>query len=240
MALPGAEIAAEVAEWGYSVLDPGLPQEGVETLLRGLGRRVEGGPPWRSGGTRDALRLLPEANRIVRHPLIAEVACSVIGPGAFAVRGIVFDKTSDSNWRVPWHQDLTIAVRGRTTTDGYGPWSTKAGIPHVQPPDEILEKMIAIRIHLDDCDPTNGPLRVLAGSHKGGRLSSRQVREAPGRYREVVCALRRGGLVVMRPLLLHASSPAKAARHRRVLHLEFASGPLAPGLEWSERWPCRA
>jgi ectoine hydroxylase-related dioxygenase (phytanoyl-CoA dioxygenase family) len=81
------------------------------------------------------------------------------------VRAIFFDKSSGSNWLVPWHQDLTIAVASKCEAPGFGPWSVKDGIPHVQPPDELLKQMIALRLHLDDCDASNGALRVIPGSH---------------------------------------------------------------------------
>ena len=151
--------------------------------------------------------------------------------------------SSDPDWilaRDTWHQDLTIAVRETASAADYGPWSVKAGIVHVQPPIAVLERMIAVRIHLDDCASENGPVRVLAGSHRLGRLSTRSIADAPTHHREVTCALRRGGLLAMRPLLLHASSAAVAAGRRRVLHIEFAACELAPGVEWFERWQCSA
>src|SRR5262245_7189469 len=83
----------------------------------------------------------------------------ILGPGAFVVRGLFFDKTPRANWKVSWHQDLTIAVRVRIEAPGFGPWSLKAGVVHVQPPAEILERMATVRLHLDDCSESNGPLR---------------------------------------------------------------------------------
>ncbi len=99
----------------------------------------------------------------------------ILGPNCFAVRGIWFDKTPDANWKVVWHQDLSIAVKEKREIAGFGPWSQKAGAVHVQPPVEILEKMLTVRLHLDDCDAQNGPLKVLAGTHRLGRLSAAQI-----------------------------------------------------------------
>jgi ectoine hydroxylase-related dioxygenase (phytanoyl-CoA dioxygenase family) len=131
-----------------------------------------------------------------------------------------------------WHQDLTIAVREKREAEGFGPWSFKDGVAHVQPPVRVLEQMLTLRLHLDDCDENNGPLRVLRGSHQSGKLSSSEIAEWRAQQAEEVCTSPRGGALLMRPLLLHASSQAKTPRHRRVLHLEWANGKLSDGLRW--------
>lgn len=150
------------------------------------------------------------------------------------VRGIFFDKSPDANWAVAWHQDLTLALRERVETLGFGPWSAKDGIPHVQPPIPLLEQMLTIRLHLDDADEDNGALRVLSGTHRLGRLSPERIaalRETGG---EVLCAARAGDALLMRPLLLHASGKSTSGRHRRVLHLEYAGCALPEPLAWHE------
>jgi ectoine hydroxylase-related dioxygenase (phytanoyl-CoA dioxygenase family) len=129
---------------------------------------------------------------------------------------------------VPWHQDLTIAVQERLEVPGYGPWTVKAGVAHVQPPVAVLERMVAVRLHLDDCGAENGPVRVLRGSHRLGRMAAAPMDAGE----EVVCTVGRGGVVLMRPLLWHASSPAVSVAHRRVIHVEFAAAELAGGLRW--------
>jgi len=159
----------------------------------------------------------------------------VLGPGAFAVRGILFDKTPDANWKVPWHQDLSIAVKEQIEVSGFGPWSLKAGVVHVQPPTGVLESMLAVRLHLDDCGPANGPLRVLSGTHRFGRLEAGSIERLRGEFNEVTCPVASGGALLMRPLILHASSAAKEPGRRRVVHLEFAAAELPGGLEWETR-----
>jgi ectoine hydroxylase-related dioxygenase (phytanoyl-CoA dioxygenase family) len=96
---------------------------------------------------------------------VREIMETILGPECFAVRGIFFNKTRTSNWKVAWHQDLTIAVRERKNVEGFGPWTMKAGVLHVQPPCEVMAGMLAIRLHLDESGCDNGPLRVIAGSH---------------------------------------------------------------------------
>ncbi len=140
-----------------------------------------------------------------------------------AVRGIYFDKTPEANWLVPWHQDLSIAVKQRLDVSGYGPWSTKEGVPHVQPPAELLEAMVTLRLHLDNCDESNGPLRVIPGSHRMGRLEAADIVKTRSNQKEVICSMQAGDALLMRPLLLHASSEASVPVHRRVIHLEYAT-----------------
>lgn len=151
-----------------------------------------------------------------------------------AVRAIYFDKSLDANWFVSWHQDVTIAVDKEVELPGYGPWSMKEEVPHVQPPVELLENMLAVRIHFDDADETNGALRVVPGSHRYGRLTSEQVQQQLASQAEHLCCASAGDALLMRPLLLHASSRSTAPRHRRVLHIEYAGLTLPPELNWHD------
>ena len=150
------------------------------------------------------------------------------------MRAIYFDKSTESNWLVPWHQDLTIAVDQRKDVPGFGPWSEKGGILHVQPPVEILQRMLTVRLHLDAADETNGALRVIAGSHRQGRLSAAQISDFSQRESEVICVAKEGSALLMRPLLLHSSRRAFSPSHRRILHLEYAAFSLPGGLKWGE------
>ena len=185
---------------------------------------------------RGGLRNLLDSDQTVRGLAAAgplrDAATAVLGPVAGAVRAILFDKTPVANWKVIWHQDLTIAVAEQQPTPGYGPWSLKEGVVHVQAPVAILEQMLAVRLHLDDSTSDNGPVRVLSGSHRSGRLQPDDVKEWRGRVDEVECLVARGGLLLFRPLLLHASSPSRHPTHRRVLHLEYGPPELAQGLRW--------
>ncbi len=124
-----------------------------------------------------------------------EIMETVLGPECFAVRGIFFNKTRSSNWKVVWHQDLTIAVRERTEISGFGPWTMKAGVLHVQPPPEIMNGILAIRLHLDESGVDNGPLRVIAGSHREGRLSKEQI-GIVDKENAVTCTVRSGGALI--------------------------------------------
>jgi len=170
--------------------------------------------------------------RLALAPELADLACEVLGNAAFPVKATWFDKTPAANWRVAWHQDRTIAVRERREAPGFSCWTVKEGEPHVQPPREVLEGMVALRLHLDDCPAENGALRVLSGSHRAGILSAEAIREWSERGQAVTVEAPAGDVLLMRPLLLHASSSAIVPSRRRVLHLEYAAAPLPYGLEW--------
>lgn len=232
------DLADRVDRDGYAVV-PGVLADGERAaLIAALGGVGADPAALRRGGElyglRDLLRRVPDVRLVADRPGVRALVEPVLGPGAFPVRGLLFDKTPGANWSVPWHRDLTIAVRERRDVPGYGPWTEKAGVPHVQPPLGVLERMLTVRLHLDDCGPENGPLAAVPGSHRsagGGEVADRELR---ARTPAVSLPVARGGAVVMRPLILHASGSARAAGHRRVVHIEFAADPLPGGLSWRE------
>ena len=177
---------------------------------------------------------VPVVAELARSPQIVGLIRPHLPAEPIPVRAIYFDKSPDANWFVGWHQDLTIALRARTEVPGFGLWTVKDGIPHVQPPVELLEQMLTVRLHLDDADASNGALRVLPGLHRSGILSSGRMDELAASQSEVLCAAAAGDVLLMRPLLLHASSRSKSERRRRVLHIEYAGFTLPAGLNWHE------
>jgi ectoine hydroxylase-related dioxygenase (phytanoyl-CoA dioxygenase family) len=226
---------AQFEKEGFAITAPLFSLEEVQQLITLLEQQKlqDEGP--RRGGLRDVLDNLPALRTMADHAAIRAVMNQVLGKDAFVVRATLFDKTEASNWKVPWHQDVTIAVTGRSEVPGYGPWSNKAGVMHVQPPSEVLERMVTVRVHLDDCPASNGALRVMPGTHRLGKLNQNEVSPYVEEERSICCAAAAGEALVMRPLLLHASSAAEHPGHRRVLHFDYAVGDLADGLEWRMR-----
>jgi hypothetical protein len=227
------DLHIEIDGNGYAIVHAALASEEIDAL-RGRLRAVTE-IERRRGGVRSILRDVPAIRELAEHPAVRDAAAAVAGDECFPVRAIYFDKTRESNWNVRWHQDLTIAVRERREVTGFGPWTFKDGVPHVQPPVEVLERMVAVRLHLDVCGSENGPVRVIPGSHKAGRLSEAAIEDWRTRSSEVVCEAPAGGLLIMRPLILHASSKATVPTHRRVIHIEYASRSLPCGLNWFEQ-----
>ncbi len=224
-------MAATFQDDGIEVV-PGVFAPGeCDELIRAIAASAD--PGRKSAGLRNLLQNCPRVAEAASDPRITGLVQSRLEREVFPVRVLFFDKNEAANWSVPWHQDLLIPVAERIEAPGFGPWSVKAGVIHVQPPCEVLERMATVRLHLDDCDEDNGALRILPGSHARGILSDAEVSRWKDKG-EVVCSVGKGGVLLMRPLVLHASSPAAQPRHRRVVHIEYASGDLPAGLHWFE------
>jgi hypothetical protein len=225
----------DLAGDGLFVTPPLIAQPQIAALIAALERPRPADATRRRGGRVYALRNLlsvPAVRALAESQPIGSIVAPVVGPRWRCVRGILFDKMPGANWKVAWHQDLSIAVRRRVDVPGFGPWSVKAGVTHVQPPAGLLARLLTVRVHLDDCGPDNGPLKVLPGSHARGVLTPAEVSRWPRDAAPVDCTAAAGAAVVMRPLLLHASSSATRPGHRRVIHLEYAGEELPGGLEW--------
>jgi len=233
-AKPGS--CKSLREDGSLILSRVLEDSEIVDLMSALSRIDKSGAVRSRGGmyaVRNLLRLSPIVNELAHSPKMSSIVEEHLGDSAFPVRGTLFDKTSTANWLVPWHQDLTICVESRLDVAGYGPWTLKAGVRHVQPPTSVLERMLSLRVHLDDCDENNGALRVLPGTHQAGRLTSDQIAMQRRAVVPVTCSAAAGDVVLMRPLLVHASSAAVNAAHRRVIHIDYASSQLDGGLKWA-------
>ncbi len=187
------------------------------------------------GGLRNLLRNSSQVLHLSKSDELLSVVEQFCDSPAFPVRAIFFDKNPDVNWMIPWHQDLAIAVVERIETPGFTGWSIKDGLLHVHPPREILENMVTVRLHLDDCNASNGALKVLPGSHCLGKLGAAEISKWADGNKPVVCELSKGDAMLMRPLLLHASSQAESPKHRRVLHIEYTMQELPNGLKWFDR-----
>ena len=133
---------------------------------------------------------------------------SLLPRDAVAVQCTLFDKLPTKNWLVALHQDLSIPVRDRVDGAECSGWSEKEGQLYVQPPVSVLERLVAVRVHIDDCPAESGALRVVSGSHSEGRLSRERAEELRRENGETEVPVSRGGALVMRPLILHASSKA--------------------------------
>jgi ectoine hydroxylase-related dioxygenase (phytanoyl-CoA dioxygenase family) len=219
-------LAANFASQGFTVILGVVDANACEVAAELL----EQTPP-RGAGSR---RLLQHtwcqnlAREIRQHP-----AVSVLLPqDAVAVQCTVFDKSPSKNWLVALHQDRSIPVRHRVNVEGLTGWSEKEGDLFVQLPVSVLEQVTAVRVHLDPCPVESGALRVVPGSHQSGVIDAEQADQLRDRMGELVVPSPRGGALVLKPLLHHASSKASASMQRRVLHFVFGPRVLPFGLEW--------
>jgi hypothetical protein len=210
--LPADEAAGLAREWAAVC----RANAGDDALLADADGRV--------GGARDLLRLWPRVVGLARRPGLLGPLLEVLGLTGGVVRALYFDKPPGHGWALPWHKDRTVAVVAHGRPGAFTKPTTKAGVPHVEAPEELLAAMVTARVHLDDVTAENGPLRVIPGSHRGDETRPPV---------EVLC--RAGDVLLMRPLLTHASGHCDphTHRHRRVVHLECAPSPALPdGYRW--------
>ncbi|MBL4674970.1 MAG: phytanoyl-CoA dioxygenase family protein [Mucilaginibacter sp.] len=182
---------------------------------------------------RQVLKEVPALTKLIFNERFKAVIDNLFGDGYFVVKSIYFDKPPTSNWFVAWHQDLTISVDKRIELNGYGPWTVKQNQLAVQPPINILQDNFTVRIHLDDADEGNGALKVIPGSHLKDIYRPETIdwqTEQPH-----TCVVGAGGVMIMRPLLMHASGRTTNNRPRKVIHIEFSRAELPHEIRWSER-----
>jgi ectoine hydroxylase-related dioxygenase (phytanoyl-CoA dioxygenase family) len=227
---------AEFEQNGFGILEKVLDTETVLLLINEVSKLESSNSVRRKSetvyGVRNLLNLSPAIREFSRSKSVRKIAENFLGKNAKVVRAIFFDKTAEANWKVPWHQDLTIAVKEKRETKGFTAWTRKAEIQHVQPPVEILEKMLTLRFHLDDANETNGALKVIPKSHKGGRLSASEIKLRRQANETLICSVKKSDCLIMRPLILHSSSAAASPKNRRVVHFEFSADDLPNGLDW--------
>jgi Protein of unknown function (DUF3293)/Phytanoyl-CoA dioxygenase (PhyH) len=180
-------------------------------------------------GARNLLGIWPDVLRVAHQPTIRDALRQILGPQFGVVRVLYFDKPPGESWALPWHKDLAVAVRdNRLASDHFGAPTTKYGVPHVEAPTWLLAQMVTARLHLDEVTDENGPLRVIPGSHRDGKESG-----ATGNEVRILC--HRGDVLLIRPLVSHASGHSRdgTTRHRRILHLEFSGiRKLPDGYQW--------
>jgi ectoine hydroxylase-related dioxygenase (phytanoyl-CoA dioxygenase family) len=217
-----------VEQQGFMVTPPLLTASEITNLATALNRPTVS----RSrAGIRHALGL-GEVGSLARDSRLLSIAKEILGVGAFPYHATLFDKSPTSNWLVVWHQDTALPLRERKKFPGWGPWSVKEGVIYAHAPASALSQVLALRVHLDDSTERNGPLRVLPQSHTRGVLSDEEIERMVPETTPVECVVRRGGVLAMRPLLVHSSSKSQVDSPRRVLHIEYAASICpAQGLE---------
>jgi Phytanoyl-CoA dioxygenase (PhyH) len=179
-----------------------------------------------------APHLVPYGDLVGPAGPIGRTATVLIGRPARLVRAIAFDKSPQTNWRLGWHQDRVIAVRERLETEGFTSWSCKSGQLHVQPPIEIIDRMVTLRVHVDAVDRTNAPLRIVAGSHKLGRLSDAEIADVTNTGDVITCVAQAGDIWAYSTGIVHASAEQKGRGRRRVVQLDYSADALPGGLKW--------
>lgn len=213
---------------GFTILPPLFSSTRVKRLLEDL----DGSSLHRSrAGIRHAINH-PAVVELANDERLIKIAKESLGGQAFPFHATLFDKSPSANWLVMWHQDTALPICERLESPGWGPWSVKEGVTYAHAPGSVLANVLALRIHLDDSTASNGPLRVLPGTHNLGVLDEQLIHKLAEEIVPAECLVDQGGVLAMRPLLVHASSKSTNPVPRRVLHIQYASSPvLADGLE---------
>jgi len=207
-----------VADPGFAIIPSVLRREDVERIAAAL----ETADLERSRAGARHLLTQPSVAALANDPRMLDIARQFLGSDPLPFRATLFDKSRTANWLVVWHQDTALPLRERREVPGWGPWSIKGGVTYAHAPAAALSRVIALRLHLDDSRADNGPLRVLPGTHTLGLLSEEAISRISQGAEPIDCLVAAGGVVAMRPLLLHASSKAQSDLPRRVVHIEYA------------------
>jgi len=228
----------ELEENGYSVLTDLYSGNEISEILTCLQNAEQRGNSFMQTKDLFAIRQLinnvPELSNLLFNGKLIELISDLSQSEYFLTKAIYFDKPSESNWFVAYHQDLSISVDKKADLENYVNWTFKKGQYGVQPPIQILKDTITIRIHLDKTDKKNGALKVIPKSHLNGivRADSKDWNIE----NEFTCAVERGGVMLMKPLTLHASNRTTNGKQRRVIHLEFNKHNLTEPLTWLEHY----
>jgi hypothetical protein len=218
---------AEVEKRGFAILPEVLAHSDLDRLDESLQRNPL---PRSRAGMRHALR--HPAVLAARDPRLLAIAQQILGCNPFPFRATLFDKSLVSSWLVVWPQDKAWPLRERRELPEWGPWSVKDGVIYTHAPASALSRVVALRLHLDDSTSEDGPLRVLPGTHTMGVLNDDAIHGLSMRTIAVDCLVPRGGILALRPRIVHASSKSRSTKPRRVLHIEYAaSASVADGLE---------
>ncbi|WP_337041285.1 phytanoyl-CoA dioxygenase family protein [Emticicia sp. 17c] len=221
---------------GYAIINDFFSNTEINHLLNILSAIDISKPTFRKTNDlfaiRQFLKEVPQAKDIIFNTRFKSLLRTLFGGDFFVIKSIYFDKPEESNWFVAYHQDLTISVDKKIPIAGFGPWTTKHNQFAVQPPLEYLENIFTVRIHLDDTNEGNGALKVIPKSHLKSIYRPENIDWTT--ETEEICCVNKGGIMFMKPLLLHASSRTTNHQKRRVIHIEFSSKQLPEGLQWSE------
>ena len=227
----------EISDKGFTIINDVFSEKEINQIIDVINSIDTSKETFRKSedlfAIRQFLKEVPESHQLIFNDTIKKIINEIFGKNYFVVKSIYFDKPEKSNWYVSYHQDLTISVDKKLDLSGFGPWTTKQNQFAVQPPIDYLKNIFTIRIHLDDTDENNGALKVVPNSH------SKEI------YRpetidwnvetEEICSVNKGGIMIMKPLILHGSNRTTNHQKRRVIHIEFSNMELPEEINWSER-----
>ncbi|SFC69976.1 Predicted DNA-binding transcriptional regulator YafY, contains an HTH and WYL domains [Algibacter lectus] len=224
-------IAKRLEHKGFGILNHIYTKRDIRKLKTNLDSYIKEHNE-QAFGMREVLKKIPKLKDTLFNKNFKKLIKS-IDKDVFLTKAIYFDKSPKDNWYVTWHQDVPINVLEKIEVDGFKSWTNKKGVISVCPPENISKNTFSIRIHLDDTTNKNGALKVIPGSHNK-RLNDEEIKLISNNSIPFISEIAAGGVQLIKPLLLHASSPTIVQKRRRVLHLEFSSIKLPNGLQYAE------
>ena len=228
----------ELLENGFTIIDNIYSAQEIEQILEAINNADTLKETFRKSralfAIRQFLKEIPSVVELVFNDKIKAVMSNFFGENYFVVKSIYFDKPEASNWYVSYHQDFTISVDKKVDLENFGSWTIKHNQFSVQPPLNILKNIFTIRIHLDDTDENNGALKVIPKSHLKEIYRPETIDWTT--EKEATCSVQKGGIMIMKPLLLHSSGRTNNNQKRRVIHIEFSNEELPGEINWAERF----
>lgn len=215
-----SSLRAELEERGFSLYSAAVLPDDLALLLNATTVGIAANHrPEETYAVRNLLTANVSLGRLLNTVGVTAVANAALGVQSAPLDATYFDKNSKTNWKVPAHQDLVIPANATAFTS---PRIERYGTTYTEPPTEFLRQLVTLRIHFDDCPVDNGALAVVPGSHRD-KLGDAGISSLdPSSF--IPCVARAGDILLMKPMLVHRSSPALQPHHRRVLHVLY--GPV--------------
>ena len=214
---------------GFEYWDAVISTEEITEIKNDIEKLEENIPRY---GVRHAEKLIPAIKKLAQSATVLNKAKSYIGKEATLARAILFDKSDDQNWFVPWHQDKTVALEEKFDHHDWKNWTVKWGTHHAEAPAPVLKQMITFRIHLDDAFPENGSLKFIRGTHNQ-KLTQDEISNMDKDAVAETATRKAGDAFVMKPLLMHSSHKSTSPEARKVVHLEYCSAKLPENNSWA-------
>lgn len=222
---------------GFSIVDGIYNDTEINSIVSSINNADHTNTTFRKSADlfaiRQVVKEIPEILPIVFNKNLQNLISSILGNDYFIVKSIYFDKPENSNWYVAYHQDLTISVDKKVEMEDFVNWTKKQNQFAVQAPISILENIVTLRIHLDETNSENGALKVVENSHSKRIYRPENINWE--NEKEVICNVNKGGIMLMKPLLLHSSGRTTKSKKRRVIHIELSNVDLPEELKWAEK-----
>lgn len=210
---------------GYEHLEAVLPMEQVTRLRDALAET----PLEQKAGEKSADKIFPIVQELVSDPNLMRIAESYLS----GIVSIVQVKLFESTPAKAWHQERCVVVNQKVDIADWGPWHEQDGVCTVQPPIEVLDNMVTLRLQLDAANEESGYLQIIPRSQNKGAMTDAEITEYAENREVIDCFTEAGDVLAIRPHLLHKTCAGNSGKSRRVLQIEYCGYKLPEGLQWA-------